>query len=115
MIELTPGLLSRHRKMKGLQPAVVVGKPPPDQVQHLEMTRDIATKFNLAFVPKWDAKDPDGAKNGVPGILKLPRAMVQESSAVVPGIDGQKMSKSYGNAIDLFDEDTPTQKRIRHL
>ncbi len=83
-----------------------------DQVQHLEMTRDIATKFNLAFVPKWDPKDPDGVKSGVPGILKLPRAMVQESAAVVPGIDGQKMSKSYGNAIDLFDEDKPTQKRI---
>ena len=83
-----------------------------DQVQHLEMTRDIATKFNLAFVPKWDAKDPDGLKGGTPGILKLPRAMVQESSAVVPGIDGQKMSKSYGNAIDLFDEDGPTKKRI---
>jgi tryptophanyl-tRNA synthetase len=83
-----------------------------DQVQHLEMTRDIATKFNLAFVPKWDPKDPDGVKSGVPGILKLPRAMVQESAAVVPGLDGQKMSKSYGNAIDLFDEDKPTQKRI---
>ena len=86
-----------------------------DQVQHLEMTRDIATKFNLAFVPTWDPKDPDGVKNGVPGILKLPRAMVQESAAVVPGLDGQKMSKSYGNAIDLFDEDKITQKRIMSI
>ena len=86
-----------------------------DQVQHLEMTRDIATKFNLAFVPGWDAKDPAGLKNGLPGILKLPRAMVQDASAAVPGIDGQKMSKSYGNAIDLFDADAPTKKRIMSI
>ncbi len=83
-----------------------------DQVQHLEMTRDLATKFNLAFVPGWSAKDPEGVRSGIPGILRLPRALVQESAAVVPGLDGQKMSKSYGNAIGLFEDDKATRKRI---
>ncbi len=56
-----------------------------DQIQHLEMTRDMATKLNLAF----------------PGAdLKLPQALVQKEVAVVPGIDGQKMSKSYDNIIE---------------
>lgn len=88
---------------------VPVGK---DQVQHLEMTRDMATKFNLAFVPGYDPKDPDGQKNGIKPILKLPRALVQEDTAVVPGLDGQKMSKSYDNTIELFADDKPTRKKI---
>jgi tryptophanyl-tRNA synthetase len=58
-----------------------------DQQQHLEMARDLAQKFNVAFGE---------------GLLKLPRARIQEASAVVVGTDGQKMSKSYGNTIDLF-------------
>jgi tryptophanyl-tRNA synthetase len=89
---------------------VPVGK---DQVQHLEMTRDIATKFNAAFVPGYDPKDPTGSEKGTaPGILKLPQAFLTEETAVVPGIDGQKMSKSYGNAIDLFADDAVLKKRI---
>lgn len=96
---------------------VPVGK---DQIQHLEMTRDIATKFNLAYVAGYDPKDPDGQGQdpskgkgkGKPGILRLPEAYVQEDTAVVPGIDGQKMSKSYGNAIDVFAEDNVVKKRI---
>jgi len=83
---------------------VPVGK---DQVQHLEMTRDIATKFNAAFVPGYDPKKPEEK-----GILKLPEAFVVESTATVPGVDGQKMSKSYGNAIDLFADDAAIKKRI---
>jgi tryptophanyl-tRNA synthetase len=89
---------------------VPVGK---DQIQHLEMTRDIAVKFNAAFVPGYDPADPEGAKSGKPGILKLPKAYVQEGAAAsVPGVDGQKMSKSYGNTIELFADDGPTKKRI---
>lgn len=56
-----------------------------DQIQHLEMTRDMAQKFNGAF--------------GVDA-LKLPVAKVQEGVATVPGTDGRKMSKSYGNLIE---------------
>ena len=89
-----------------------------DQQQHLEMARDIAVKFNLAFdaqyKPRLEAAHRAGRGSGedVHGLLKLPRARIQEATAVVPGIDGQKMSKSYGNTIDLFGEDKPTQKRI---
>lgn len=56
-----------------------------DQIQHLEMTRDMAQKFNAAF--QVDA-------------LKLPVAKVQAEVATVPGTDGRKMSKSYGNLIE---------------
>ncbi len=63
---------------------VPVGK---DQEQHLEMTRDIAGSFNNAFGE----------------VFPLPEAVFNDA-AVVPGIDGQKMSKSYGNTIDIFAE-----------
>lgn len=56
-----------------------------DQIQHLEMTRDMAQKFNSAFGGEF---------------LKLPEARVREDVATVPGIDGRKMSKSYGNLIE---------------
>jgi tryptophanyl-tRNA synthetase len=90
---------------------VPVGK---DQVQHIEFARDWATKFNLAYVPGYDAADPRGEKTGVPGILKLPEARLS-AAAVVPGIDGQKMSKSYGNAIELFGDVRATEKRIMSI
>lgn len=63
---------------------VPVGK---DQIQHLEMTRDIATKFN----------------NDFGDIFKIPEAKVEESVATVIGTDGAKMSKSYNNTINIFD------------
>lgn len=84
-----------------------------DQQQHLEMARDIALKFNLAFDANY--KDRlEAAKDGedVHGLLRLPRARIQEARAVVPGVDGQKMSKSYGNTVDLFGDDAATKKRI---
>ncbi|MFW5967775.1 MAG: tryptophan--tRNA ligase, partial [Persicimonas sp.] len=56
-----------------------------DQVQHLEMTRDMAQKFNHAFGGEY---------------LKLPEAIVRDEVAVVPGTDGRKMSKSYDNLIE---------------
>ncbi len=63
---------------------VPVGK---DQKQHLEVTRDLAQKFNNAYGE----------------IFKLPDAYIPESVSTIPGTDGQKMSKSYHNTIELFD------------
>jgi tryptophanyl-tRNA synthetase len=70
---------------------VPVGK---DQIQHVEMTRDIAIKFN----------------NEYGNIFTLPEHVVNETVATIPGIDGQKMSKSYENAIDIFME---TEKKLQ--
>lgn len=89
---------------------VPVGK---DQVQHIEFARDWATKFNVTYVPGYDPQDPEGREKGhTPGILRLPTARVQENTAVIPGTDGQKMSKSYGNTIDMFGEEKEVKKRI---
>ena len=71
---------------------VPVGK---DQKQHLEITRDLAIRFNNDFGETF----------------KIPEAYIPETVAVVPGIDGQKMSKSYGNTIPLFG----AQKAIRKI
>ncbi|MDA3798257.1 MAG: tryptophan--tRNA ligase [Kiritimatiellae bacterium] len=70
-----------------------------DQKQHLEVTRDLAIKFN----------------NEYGDIFTIPEASIQESVAVVPGIDGQKMSKSYDNHILLFDGKKATKKRIMKI
>jgi len=76
---------------------VPVGK---DQIQHVEMTRDIATKFN----------------NEYGEIFTLPEHVVNENVATIPGIDGQKMSKSYDNAIDIFMEsEKKLQKRCNKI
>ncbi|NMO23500.1 tryptophan--tRNA ligase, partial [Pyxidicoccus fallax] len=92
---------------------VPVGK---DQIQHIEFARDWAVKFNTQYVPGYDPADPDGKERGhSPGILKLPQARVQESTATVPGIDGRKMSKSYGNTIDLFGDEKEIKKRIMSI
>lgn len=88
---------------------VPVGK---DQKQHIEFARDIATKFNTAYVKGYDPQDPAGLKNGRPGILKLPDPYILDTTAVVPGTDGQKMSKSYGNVIELFADDKTVKKQI---
>jgi len=63
-----------------------------DQKQHVEIARDTAQKFNRTFSPDKD-------------IFTLPEALIIKSVAVVPGIDGQKMSKSNKNGIALFAED----------
>ena len=87
-----------------------------DQKQHLEFARDIATKFNQSYVPKYDPADPEGKEKGhAPGILKLPEPLIRDETAVVPGIDGQKMSKSYGNTIELFADDASVKKRIMSI
>lgn len=72
---------------------VPVGK---DQKQHVEMARDIAMKFNHTFGETF----------------VLPEAMIRADIAVVPGTDGQKMSKSYGNTIPLFGPEKTIQKAI---
>ena len=92
---------------------VPVGK---DQIQHIEFARDWAVKFNTQYVPGYDPADPEGKEKGhAAGILKLPAARVQESTATVPGVDGQKMSKSYGNTIDIFGDEKEIKKRIMSI
>ncbi len=92
---------------------VPVGK---DQIQHVEFARDWATKFNVTYVKGYDPQDPEGKEKGhTPGILRLPGFKVQESTATVPGIDGQKMSKSYNNTIEMFGDEKEVKKRIMSI
>lgn len=67
-----------------------------DQKQHLEMTRDIAIKFNQTYGETF----------------VVPEERIAEAVAVVPGLDGQKMSKSYGNTIELFGEEKALRKKV---
>jgi len=76
---------------------VPVGK---DQKQHLEMTRDIAAAFNQTY--------------GEP-ILKVPEELILPEVAVVPGIDGQKMSKSYGNTLEIFAPESELKRRVMSI
>ena len=71
-----------------------------DQVQHLELARDMAARFNEEF--KAD-------------VFKVPAYRLSAEAAVVPGIDGEKMSKSYGNTIDPFQEEKALRKRIMSI
>lgn len=75
---------------------IPVGK---DQKQHVEITRDIAKKFNDTYEE----------------IFKLPEALIDEKIQLVPGIDGQKMSKSYNNTIDIFAQKDILHKRIMSI
>lgn len=75
---------------------VPVGK---DQIQHVEIARDIAIKFNNAYGE----------------IFTLPEYRVDENVATVPGVDGQKMSKSYGNTINIFGEEKKQQKVVKKI
>jgi tryptophanyl-tRNA synthetase len=67
-----------------------------DQVQHIEVTRDVAQKFNHQYGD----------------VFVLPAARVLDDSAKVPGTDGEKMSKSYGNTIELFEPEKQLRKKI---
>lgn len=75
---------------------VPVGK---DQKQHIEYARDIAGKFN----------------NQYGELFKLPKELILESTQIVPGVDGQKMSKSYGNTIPLFGTDEEIKKSVMNI
>lgn len=67
-----------------------------DQKQHLEMTRDIAAKFNQVYGE----------------VFVIPEPRIRDEVAVVPGTDGQKMSKSYGNTLELFGEEKALRKKV---
>jgi len=71
-----------------------------DQKQHVEYARDTAQKFNHVFKSE---------------VFKLPDVKIIEDVAVVPGIDGRKMSKSYGNTIPLFAEDSEIEKAVMSI
>ena len=81
---------------------VPVGK---DQKQHIEITRDLAVKINETF----------GQSEPELRIFKLPEPRIQAATEVVPGIDGQKMSKSYGNNIDIFGDEKEMRKRVMSI
>ena len=70
-----------------------------DQKQHVEVARDIAIKFN----------------NEYGDVFTIPEPEIDEEVATVPGLDGQKMSKSYGNTIDLFADDKTLRKQIMRI
>jgi len=71
-----------------------------DQVQHLELTRDIAARFNESYASE---------------TFTLPAYRLAANAETVPGIDGEKMSKSYGNTIDPFEEEKALRKRIMSI
>jgi len=71
-----------------------------DQKQHLEMTRDIAARFNHTYGDD---------------VLKLPEPFILENVAVVPGADGRKMSKSYGNGIAMFASEKAVKKAVMSI
>jgi tryptophanyl-tRNA synthetase len=73
-----------------------------DQKQHLEVTRDIAERFNRVF-------------GGGEDVFKLPKPYILETVAVVPGVDGRKMSKSYNNTIDIFDDPATIRKKVKKI
>lgn len=70
-----------------------------DQIQHVEMARDIAQRFNHNYAP----------------LFTLPEAVVEDNVAVLQGLDGRKMSKSYGNTIPLFGTEKQLQKAINKI
>ncbi len=70
-----------------------------DQRQHLEITRDIAERFNNIYGE----------------VFKLPKAFILDHVAVVPGLDGRKMSKSYDNTIEIFDEPKTIEKKCKRI
>lgn len=67
-----------------------------DQKQHVEVTRDLAIKFNLKFGE----------------VFVLPEPRIRDEVAVVPGTDGQKMSKSYGNTLEIFADEKVLKKKV---
>jgi tryptophanyl-tRNA synthetase len=70
-----------------------------DQKQHIEVTRDIALRFN----------------NNYDEVFTIPKEYIIESVAVIPGTDGQKMSKSYGNTIEIFESEDDVRKKIMKI
>jgi len=75
---------------------IPVGK---DQLQHIEMTRDVASRVHAKFGD----------------VFVIPEAKIQKDNMLIPGIDGQKMSKSKGNVIDIFQTDKALRKQIMSI
>ena len=75
---------------------VPVGK---DQKQHLEITRDVAIRFNQTYGE----------------VFTIPDGYIPDNVAVIPGLDGQKMSKSYNNTIEIFGEEKPLRKKFMSI
>ena len=75
---------------------IPVGK---DQLQHIEMTRDVASRVHAKFGD----------------VFVIPEAKIQKENMLIPGIDGQKMSKSKGNVIDIFQTDKALRKQIMSI
>ena len=75
---------------------VPVGK---DQKQHVEVTRDLASAMNRLYG----------------NVFTIPEASIRPTVATIPGLDGQKMSKSYGNTIELFDEEKALRKKVMSI
>jgi tryptophanyl-tRNA synthetase len=70
-----------------------------DQKQHLEITRDVAERFNNVYGE----------------VFKLPKPHILDAVAVVPGVDGRKMSKSYDNTIEIFDDPKTVVKKCKRI
>jgi tryptophanyl-tRNA synthetase len=70
-----------------------------DQRQHLEITRDIAERFNNTYGE----------------VFRLPRAHILDAVAVIPGLDGRKMSKSYDNTIEIFDDPKTIERKCKRI
>jgi tryptophanyl-tRNA synthetase len=70
-----------------------------DQKQHIEVTRDIAQRFNQTYGE----------------VFEIPKDHILESVAVVPGVDGRKMSKSYGNTIEIFESEKSAKSKIMKI
>ena len=71
-----------------------------DQAQHLEIAVDLAQQFSRSYRP---------------GVLREPRALIAQATATLPGLDGRKMSKSYGNAISLMAQPEDMRRQIRRI
>lgn len=72
----------------------------PDQAQHLEIAVDLAQQFSRSYRP---------------GVLREPRPLVPKATPTLPGLDGRKMSKSYGNAISLMGEPEGMRRQVRRI
>ncbi|MDY6969708.1 MAG: tryptophan--tRNA ligase, partial [Spirochaetota bacterium] len=70
-----------------------------DQKQHIEITRDIAQKFNNKFGD----------------VFVIPEPLISDETAIIPGVDGQKMSKSYGNSIFIFEKEKELKNKIMKI
>jgi tryptophanyl-tRNA synthetase len=97
-----------------LQAADILGVAPDlvpvgeDQRQHVEITRDLAQRFNHAYPRKNEAGENDP-------VLKIPDVVVHADTGVLPGLDGEKMSKSYGNTIDPFLPEKQLRKTVMKI